>query len=46
MDAVSDILRCPEQNWNLIILEICEDPFDLEKFFFKKKIFVSNFGCF
>jgi hypothetical protein len=29
MDIASDMLQYPKQHWNLIILEICEEPFDL-----------------
>jgi hypothetical protein len=30
MDIASDMLQYPKQHWNLIILEICEEPFDLD----------------
>jgi len=29
-DVASDMLEFPKQFWNLIILEICEEPFDLD----------------
>jgi len=30
MDIVSDMLKYPKQYWNLIILEVCKEPFDLD----------------
>jgi hypothetical protein len=30
LDIASDMLQYPKQHWNLIILEICEEPFNLD----------------